>query len=602
DLSIANGDISDQDFSLVPKASGTVSGIAYLGDHLVLSQVVASTVNASNGFNQEYVELYNPTTWTWTLSGSFNLTIFYEKTSPYACKELGFNTAASCALEAGLTFVNSTIASQGYFLIANTDTLRAGGVTVTADAYYDEGVTGNVIEESKGGGVGLLSNNVPLDRAGWTRGNAGESSGPNTTETSGLVLNKGLDPGEQIARAVSSSTVTSTQGNAWDSQNNSSDFNLNVTTVPSANHDMSLTFAPRASASTLVPISGTPARGALISVTDGLSSAATASGSGSFQVVEVATGSWRVILSSGTLFAERLNVSVSASANTGLGSVTLTSSTADGIVSGRVTDGAAGLPNIAVAASGGQDVTNSGGYYSFSIATGTYDVTANPGNQDASYTLGVVTGVVVSVGQIASGVDFALSQGGRLRGFVSTNGVDPLPGVAIDAEQGGLSRGSGISGPDGYFLIGNLPVGTYEVGAYPSSGETVSPSTYSATVASDATVFVGTYTVSGAFGKIAGDLTTGGSAPITIGVLVLASTATISEPPPAINASLRSGAVFYYAVSSFSDGTYELAVPPGSYNLAAWYTTFSGETPTTNRQSGTATVAAGQTQTVDLNW
>ncbi|MBI4051311.1 MAG: carboxypeptidase regulatory-like domain-containing protein, partial [Elusimicrobia bacterium] len=353
------------------------------------------------------------------------------------------------------------------------------------------------------------------------------------------------------------------------------------------------------------PVTGTPAGGAIVSATDGLSSPVVANSSGTFQLVSIATGTWSVTISSGILYTDRTSIAVTANTTTPLGTVGLTSSTANGYISGRVEDSSNNPINgVQVAASGGSATTASDGTYRFSIATGTYEVTANPGNTSApSYTSEITTGVVVNTGQITSNVNFTLSDGGKFSGFATTNGTDPFPGVVFDAKLSGTSEGTGLSGADGKFLIPNLPVGTYEVDAYAPSGEDVSPSTKTASVVGGTTVFVDTFTVSGAFGKIKGSLTTGGSAPIKTGVLVIASTATISgTTPPTMNNSLRSGGIFYYAGSSLADGSYSISLPGATYNVYAWYSTYIVNVATTTKKSGSATVAAGGSATIDFNW
>ncbi|MEK6544068.1 MAG: carboxypeptidase regulatory-like domain-containing protein, partial [Elusimicrobiota bacterium] len=65
--SIADGQTVPLDFFLSPMASGIASGTVWKNDHLVISQVVGSSVNAA-GFFQEYIELFNPTTWTWIVA------------------------------------------------------------------------------------------------------------------------------------------------------------------------------------------------------------------------------------------------------------------------------------------------------------------------------------------------------------------------------------------------------------------------------------------------------------------------------------------------------------------------------------------------------
>ncbi|MBU2530903.1 MAG: hypothetical protein KKD35_07690, partial [Elusimicrobia bacterium] len=95
---------------------------------------------------------------------------------------------------------------------------------------------------------------------------------------------------------------------------------------------------------------------------------------------------------------------------------------------------------------------------------------------------------------------------------------------------------------------------------------------------------------------------------IDTGVLIYASTDTIASTPPTLNAALRAGNVIYYAASSNFDGTYTLPVRGGyTYNIYAWYTIWSGETPTIQRDEyegvDAIAVAAGETvSAINFSW
>ena len=69
-LSIPPNSTTTHNFVLTPISSGTISGTAWLDNHLVISQIVAST-GPANGV--EYVELYNPS--TGTVNMGTNLTL-----------------------------------------------------------------------------------------------------------------------------------------------------------------------------------------------------------------------------------------------------------------------------------------------------------------------------------------------------------------------------------------------------------------------------------------------------------------------------------------------------------------------------------------------
>jgi hypothetical protein len=83
-------------------------------------------------------------------------------------------------------------------------------------------------------------------------------------------------------------------------------------------------------------------------------------------------------------------------------------------------------------------------------------------------------------------------------------------------------------------------------------------------------------------GTIAGSVKDGGYA-ITTGVLVVASTAAVPDPLPAINAATAPALPVIYSVSSRADGAYSLEVRASTsalYNVRAFY-------PVVNAASGT---------------
>ena len=120
-----------------------------------------------------------------------------------------------------------------------------------------------------------------------------------------------------------------------------------------------------------------------------------------------------------------------------------------------------------------------------------------------------------------------------------------------------------------------------------------------------ASIFIGTMTVSNAFGRIQGTVSSGGNS-ITTGVLVVAVASPntiLTSLPPTNDSTLRNGSVVYYTASAESDGTYTLPVRGGAtYNVYAWYTSFSGNTPTVTKRSSVTTVSAGNSATVNFTW
>lgn len=588
---INKGDLLTLDFALVKMDSGTISGTAYRRDHLVISQVVAATSTLGEIVGYEYVELYNPTTWAWTISDA-TIDLRYVDAN---------NTLVT---DIGLNFRNASIpANGGYYLIANTGTVVAAGTAVAADAVYSLiSPLQNVIKDGKAGGIKLTNDadTVVYDKVGWSKNSEAENAPAQAVEGTAVTLASGLGAGEQIVRSSETFTnINSPSGtHAWDANVNATDFNVGA--VP---QDRALTYAPKNTATIHAPRGGTPAAGAIVFADDNLAPSVTAGVTGAFSLISVATGTWTLTVSSG-LYYQTVTATVTANATVSAGSLSLTSATANGYVTGRITNALGdNLASIRVSGPGVSVNTDASGNYRVSVATGaSVQIVANPGNLNASYT-SEARDVAVSLGAVTASTDFVLSQGGRIRGYSSSNGVDAFSGLIVIAKLGGVEMGSASAGADGYFEILNLTTGSYVLSPFAASGEGVSPSTFTKDLTSPgSTVFCGTFTVSGAQGKISGNLKKG-SDPVATGVLVVVTTSTIASDPPTVNSTLRTGTNIYYNASSSADGSYSVSVPGGyTYNVYAWYSTVGAASASTTRKDGSATVTAGQTTTVDFTW
>ncbi len=614
-VSIAANATQTQNFDLVKIATGSISGSVWLRDHPVISQVVGSTVSFS-GFDQEYVELFNPTTFTWLLNGNVGLK-FQRPADPSKRTVL-------------LTFVNSSIAPGGYFLFANTGTITAGGVTRSADAVWSDSnstayfpyfaADRNVIPTSalasEGGGALQLyrvSDDSQLDAVGWDR-NGGGQAAP-FSETDGIDQNIGLETGEQYVRYSSTAGISSVWGRAYDSNNNSVDFHTSA----------SIVYPPYDSASGMAEtVSGTPAAGAVITCTDGVSSSTEAWLTGTrpyatFTLVDVATGTWTLLLSSGALGMQDDTAGVlDAGAVYRLPSTAtvLSQEMTTGLISGRVLNayGAAISPGIVVSPGGAGSNTTasvSNGRYVLRVSTGFVDVTANPSSAvNASYVTLSSNSVPVELGQAHSDVDFVLYQGGKISGFVTRDGVNALPGVAVAIiDVNGLARDQQVTGLDGRFTTMTLSTGAYSVTPAISSREMATPDVSSVTLTvAGVTKFSSTFTVSGAMGYITGSVTRSGS-PIKTGVLIVVTTTTLpgtSPEPPALSTATLSGSPFYI-VSSMENGTFRAEVTQSTspkYNVYAFFPTpVDKGSVTLSSKVANVQVLAGQTTTgVNFGW
>jgi hypothetical protein len=613
-VSIGAGTLT-QNFNLTEMASGTIRGAAWMNDHLVISQVVGSTYNATTGFTQEYVEVFNPSTWTWTIA--------LNATTPAI--DLKYHQNGNSIRTIAMNYTNLTVAPNRYYLFANTPTVAAGGITRTADAVFSGSNPGypNLISidsdpgnDASGVGLAWTGSGTWIDQVGWT------TSGNNPPIYEGSPIDQaiGLQDGEQYVRLASTTGaagIAAGFGRAYDSAHNHRDF---IAQRP-------ITYVPRNSSDSAIVVSGTPAYGAVVSATDGLSTPTTAYSVGNppyagFVLPAVATGTHFVSIFNGSRLIEIDNIPITASGSqiwipnattdpvwpsAGYYAAVLSSVATQGFITGRVTNASNIVisPSILVQAGNTTLPVNSQGYYTIELATGTYTVRANPGNTNSSYVSQDQPGIVVNLGQITSDVNFVLSQGGKLQTRITRDGINPLPGVAVYAsDSNGITRDEEVSGSDGRVLLVNLATGTYTVGTVLDSGEISTPETFSPTVTAGNTVFIGTFTISGAYGTITGAATSAGKA-IQSGVLIVASTATITTPPTLSTATLTGAP--YYLGSSTEDGTYRLDVRGSTstfYRVYGYYYTFNGTTPVLSSSTvNNVSVIPGQTTSgVNFSW
>lgn len=613
----AGADVTNKNFTLTEMSSGTIYGYAFIdGGNLLISGIAGSTETDTG--DTEWVEVYNPTTWTWTMATGLG-------TGANEVVYFTYKEANVAAVTPDLNYRTTTLDPGHYYLFANTGTVSVAGVTREADAMYSRGADWNdqddVIETGSPSSAGavLLYNAVngkTLDKVGWTAiGNAiPAKQWPLNSDYEYFPIYfdpawnnnvNGLTPGAQFVRHTWFWNINPGEASCYDSNMNY--YDLRISSNP-------LAFAPRNSGISETCVSGTTAEGAIVFADDGISSPVSAGWGGYFYLTQVATGTWTVYMSSGVVYS---SVAYYGGTNNSYwswaGYNKLSTPTIYGYITGRVTDvlGAA-LPNIKMfsPAGTGQVATNASGRYTLPVEAGVVTVMANYQSQSPSYVELSSADIVVDVGEVQQGVDFALYQGGRISGKVTTNGVDALPGIPVIGVKDGVEQGSGISDADGDFMISGtgISTGTYWVIPQLESGESSSPSSTTVTVTAGVTAFSSTFIVSGAFGYVTGSVTRDGT-PITTGVMVYVTTSTLAAGagPPNITPALRSGTGVYYAASSSALGTYSIPVKGGyTYNVYAWYTTWSGgtdPTPTVTRLESTGVaVAPNATVTSDFDW
>ncbi|MFA6092213.1 MAG: carboxypeptidase regulatory-like domain-containing protein [Elusimicrobiota bacterium] len=603
--SVAPNNTTTVDFSLTKMSSGVVMGTAWITPNLVISEVAVSTAQGdANAFIVQYIELYNPTTYTITLGGSpppIRLNIDNACGGGSECTETQYPNYG-----VKLDYINNSVASGTYYLIANTNTFMLNGQWVAADAVFADDADSHctpapanwnlssspprkqLLAINHGTGVWLTnSSGQRLDTVAWRH---------NTVPTSyeGTYIDFSADgfvDGAQIVRIsspTSAPTITELQtlGRAYDSDNNSVDFSTCA----------SIDIQPHSTADSSFPrICGVPAAGAVITATDGLSDSTAAicvetPPVARFSLNNVATGTWVVLITSGSYELENDTVTISASGSiyTFPSSTTILSSAPTaGFISGTVLN-AFGTPisvpsAIALSATGsgsgtGTANTSNGRYILRLSSAGFYTVTANPNNANDNYIFQSSVSVPLELGRITNDVNFILTQGGRISGFVTRDGTNPLPGVTVVAiDSIGYAKDQQITATNGRFTTVTIATGAYSVQPALDTLETSSPTAISTTVLLGQDVFVGTFTISGALGNITGSVKVGGR-PISTGVLIVVTTATLSGTPPVPPTLSTATSSLNYISSSREDGTYTVGVRQSTnpaYNVYGYYTTVS---------------------------
>jgi len=500
-IGLSTGTTTDLDFDIVEMDSGTITGNVWLNPHLVISQLVASTrtfvpLISGNTEDVEYIELFNPTTAEITIYDGSNSLILLD----YDDEPPGNNDCDNACFD--LVYSTPAVGAFHYYLIASTRVFMINGAMVEADAYY--GSPG--ADEIKGNQGGCMSitdtNDNNIDVLGWCD-NATDNNFPycnvpvNCYETTPIPddpTNDGLAEGRQFVRTSSPAFVSSWTARSYDSGNNAFDFFYASAIIVGQFYSPHYSVQPEQ-----IPGTGVPGIGAYVSAEDDLGPSATAeelfvtSGSLSlpyahFELEGVSTGTWTLLISSGANFQKMTDVEVASSgSSTGvpnfstdpiwvsenMNSVMLGSSSAEGFVAGLVTDVNNVAINVDMDINGQPKTSGANGRYFAQVSSGVITVVANPLNANSLYVESIQQ-VTVQTGQLTT-LDFSLSQGGVISGFVTTDGSSILPGVEFTAEISGAQYGAGTSDSSGYFYINNLGSGTYDVGPALDPSESSTP-------------------------------------------------------------------------------------------------------------------------------
>lgn len=612
---VGSGGTATQNFVLTAIASAAVSTDIYLQDHPVISQVVAATHTLGTDLSDhdiEYVELYNPTPNSVNISelGHVN----WKTEFRYYDENPGFNRSDAAF---NLVYVTTYIPAGGHYLIMNSPTAMLGGAWVTADAYYTALYT-NYIRDDKGGSV-VIGNHVTgtvYDTVGWE-----DSTNPAPQfETNDYPNVADGMQNSQLVRLSTPGWVSATYGPAYDSNNNDIDF---------ARYDP-IVQAPKNTTNILPAITGTPATGAWMNLTDTFSQGGVCSTvivGGIYPVcrlsVYAATGTWTAIaysLGSTTLnYYKQFDNVVVGGSNINIPNATtspvwpanpyshtlLNTTTNYAFVAGTVYN-AFGSPlnGIAVTSNGQTTTTPASGRYFLSLPSGAVGLTANPNNGNPIYSSEVLN-IVAPAGSLTDSQNFFLAQAGVLRGYFKTSSNVALPNRTAVALQGATEMGQASSDGSGVFYIKSLSTGTYTVQPALDPAESVSPSSVTVTLAAPGTtVFVGSFTVTNGLAQITGSVLAGG-APIKTGVLVVATTATLAGAVPSLTGSSGCSPCYYEAASD-AVGNYVIPLrsSASNYKVYGWYTTFlNGVSSTTRAGPYTVSVAtAATTVSQNLTW
>jgi hypothetical protein len=636
--------ITTRDFTLTAIGSGTLTGNAWLNTHPVISQIVVATNTAVGGVWMpdpptaivEYVELFNPTTYNINVAegGGGSPTNQYLKLD-YKSKSGGTNVDdhGMGGNNFNFTYVSTFIPAGRYYLMASATWFMVKGEWIAADAYYGALNTDHIRDNDAGSLHILRPDGTLFDKVGWY----GDGGWPQTMEGdwaalytwSGFNVFNGIGLGNQAVRLSSPCLVSGTYGRAYDSDYNMRDFVYPYLTQGGA-YMTGINYKPGntvlGAAQTV--ISGVPAVGAYVTAND-LIGRSTQAWSvtqiqapwiqmpyATYALSGVSTGTWTVVVASGGYYQTISSVSVNQGVTTGAvqggtspsylfgahNAVMLSSYSVLGFLAGSVTDiNALPINNIVVRASGsGDKTTNGAGRYFAQVSSGPITATFNPGNQNGIF-VEYVTHPDVQTGQVTT-QDATLTQGGTLTGYLTTDGNSILPNIKVAATRGGLEYGVGTSDSSGYFYIKNLSTGTYTVAPVLDPLEVCAPASVSTRVSSVSTLFVTTFTVSGAQGKLTGTVTYYGAL-IKTGALILVSTGSLADTPPTLSAVNSPAGQVIYAGSSKADGTYEIEVRgiATAYNVKVYYPITSATGVTIVKRGYTApVVAASETKTLNL--
>ncbi|MCL4551329.1 MAG: phospholipase D-like domain-containing protein [Bacteroidetes bacterium] len=178
----------------------TTSVFGQAANHIVISEV-APMGGSSSAFNSgEYIELYNPFSTDVTFGANVKITS-------------GGGTTTSNAAYWTISLAGKTIKGYGFLLIGD------GGVAVTPDLLFPS--SHNLANSGTRSSVQLMDGVTIIDAFGW---DPLSISSPNCEVTAFQPSSTSSDKKSFERKSGVSATSHDTQGNAWDSNDNSKDF------------------------------------------------------------------------------------------------------------------------------------------------------------------------------------------------------------------------------------------------------------------------------------------------------------------------------------------------------------------------------------------
>lgn len=580
-----------------------------------ISRIIASTTIAGNPM--EYVEIYH---------GGGNAITFNQ----LGLKYQRAGDASPTVID--LTYiVNPSFSNTRFALFANYDlTLTILGVSVRPNAVWNS-VSGlnavfpqwapnrNIILSSADGaseGAGTLilynkSTGLPLDVVGWNRG---ATTAPASTG-SPIPDPTGIDPGESYARLSSTAGYSTTVGPNYESGNNAVDF---VTENPFTNRPRpnSTTYQNLGSGKIVTGVAkldlnrGDTALGFVQTSTQTLC--------GSLPCTTITVSSITETYSSPSSYNV---ISVSAYADSvnrfGLKSIfsfgvpqiiTLSSNNAFTACTNKVRfidELGNPLPNIPYKYSNGfTQLTNGSGT---AYIDSRYTVTANAVNSYPSSNVYLINPLYGSVTVPCLGTygerDVVLPFQTLVRvRTVLDDGATPVSGHTITVSPSAGTTINAVTDMHGYaqFL---LPSGTYDFTVPNPTGGVFSPSSWTVGVsaATAGTPLDRTFSLTWISSSINGYLSAGTSS-VPGGVLVLAIPSSrpplglTEDPPPATIADT------FYQATGEADGTYNIDLTTGTYNVYAWRTVMRSGTPEIQRLDHLGVAVTTAPSSVDFQW